>query len=483
MAHPVIGWEHATPVPNHTFNDFLSSRDGRLYYEDLDLTQLLTGGRQDQGLGRTLSSPLEIVYLPKVRQKVAELNRVFADVAAELNYAGRFQYAYASKANTAEEVVRAALDAGAHYEMSSQVDTIIVQMMQSAGHLKPDRMVLANGFKPAGSGYARSLVQLKSAHDNLIPILEDLTELAPFIESGLRFDVGLRLKCYGHRNHGSKIAVDAGNSRFGLPVDDLWKAADIIASAPNLNLKLFHAMIGSQITSEHEFVGGLKPAVELYARLRQRHSELSIFDFGGGMPAPMTLNFQFDYRAFARLLMQTFQEMCARFDVPVPDILGEMGRYTVTEHGAHFFKVLTVKDNGSPFPWYVIDGSIMTSFPDTWALSEHFIVLPLNHLDRPFQRVQLGGLTCDSDDVYPPKPSQSPLYLPVETKDLYIGFFCVGAYQEMLGGVGGSKHCVLPEANELLVDREGNGPYQFRTIPGQTSRDVLRNLGYPVSQQ
>ncbi len=482
MPHPIIGWERETPVLDGTvLNDFLSVHQGRLYYEDLDLAQLLIGGRQDQGLGRTLGTPLEIVYLPKVRQKIGQLKDVFATVAQELGYAGQFHYAYASKANTAEEVVHAALDAGAHYEMSSQVDTVIAQYTQTAGYLPPDRMVIANGFKPAGSGYARSLVQLKTVHDNLIPVLEDLVELAPFIESGLKFDVGLRLKCYGHRNHATKTPLDSGNSRFGLTVDDMWKAADIIAAAPTVNLKLFHAMIGSQITSEHEFVNALKPAIDLYARLRQRHSELSIFDLGGGVPAPMTLNFHFDYHLFARLLMTAFQEACGRLDVPVPDIMGEMGRFTTTEHGAHFFKVLTVKNNGSPYPWYVIDGSIMTSFPDVWALGEHFIVLPLTHLDKPFQRVQLGGLTCDSDDVYPPKLSVSPLYMPVETRDLYIGFFCVGAYQEMLGGVRGSKHCVLPEANELLVDRIDQGAYQFRTIPGQTANDVLRNLGYPVS--
>ena len=105
-------------------------------------------------------------------------------------------------------------------------------------------------------------------------------------------------------------------------------------------------------------------------------------------------------------------------------------------------------------------------------------MLPLNHLDKPFRRVQLGGITCDSDDVYPPKSSRSPLYLPVETRELYIGFFSIGAYQEMLGGVRGSKHCVLPEAYELIVDRNHRGDYCFQIIPGQTSSDVLRNLGY-----
>lgn len=120
----------------------------------------------------------------------------------------------------------------------------------------------------------------------------------------------------------------------------------------------------------------------------------------------------------------------------------------------------------------------MTSFPDSWALGEHFIVLPLNNLDKPFRRVQLGGMTCDSDDVYPPKPSKSALYLPSESDDLYIGFFSIGAYQEMLGGVRGSKHCVLPEAYELIIDRSENGDYSFELIVGQTPEDVLRNLGY-----
>ncbi|MBL7064075.1 MAG: arginine decarboxylase [Anaerolineae bacterium] len=474
---PVIGWERETAVPNyHHFNDYLSARDGRLYFEDLDLAQLFVGGRQDQGLGKTLPSPLEIVYLPKIRQKIASMRRIFADVSAEVGYAGQLFFAYASKANAAEEVIRTTLGAGAHYEMSSTVDVEIARLMIAAGHLPPDRMVICNGFKPAGTDYAANIIRLKREHDNVIPVLEDLSELFPLIESGLPFDVGLRQKCYGP--HQDQAEMEAANSRFGMDVDNLWKAAAATAAAPNLNLKLYHAMVGSQILSEADFLTWLKPPIEIYAQLRQRYPSLSIFDFGGGVPVPMTLDFTFDYHGFVRRLLTTLQEVCARYDVPVPDVMGEFGRYTTSEHGAHLFKVVMVKENVSKLPWYIIDGSIMTSFPDSWALGEHFIVLPLNHLDQPFRRVQLGGITCDSDDVYPPKPSQSPLYLPVETQDLYIGFFSIGAYQEMLGGVRGSKHCVLPEANELIVDRDDDGRYQFQILPGQSAGDVLRNLGY-----
>ena len=77
-----------------------------------------------------------------------------------------------------------------------------------------------------------------------------------------------------------------------------------------------------------------------------------------------------------------------------------------------------------------------------------------------------------------------PLFLPqvaaaeLDERPLYAGFFSVGAYQEMLGGVRGSKHCVLPEATELLIDDGEDGGFVCDVVPGHTTEDVLHNLGY-----
>ncbi|MBK8985021.1 MAG: arginine decarboxylase [Chloroflexi bacterium] len=480
MSEPVIGWESSDPVPDgHSFNHYLIVKNGRLHLEDLDLAQLFLGGGSRLGLGRTLPSPLEIVYLPIIPRQIAYMNQVFAAAIEELEYNGRFHYTYASKANAAEEVIRTTLGGGAHHEMSSAVDVDIARLMIRRGLLPPGRLIVCNGFKPNGSAYADSILRLRDDHAQVIPVIEDLNEIAPFLNSRHHFDVGLRQKSYGPNT--SLNEMDAANSRFGLDSKQMWIAADYIAAAPNLSLVMFHNMVGSQLTDKAAFVDYLRPGIELYAQLRQRHPSLHIFNFGGGMPVAMTLGFDFDYAAFARQLLTALKETCARYNVPEPDVMGEFGRYTTSEHGAHLFKIIAAKDNDSTYPWYIIDSSIMSSFPDSWALGEHFIVLPLNHLDKPFQRVQLGGITCDSDDVYPPKKSQSPLYLPVETDDLYIGFFSIGAYQEMLGGVRGSKHCVLPEAMELVVDRDGDGRYTFDLLPGQTTADVLRNLGYHLT--
>ncbi len=478
MPKPIIGWELESPATDHIFNDYLSVRNGRLHMENLDLAQLFLNEGADLKVDDLLSSPLEIVYLPIIRRQIEKMRHLFAEVMSELEYIGQFHYAYASKANAAEEVIRTTLEAGADHEMSSTVDVEIARLMVTRGLLTPDRMVICNGFKPAGSKYVENIIRFKSEHANIIPVAEDLSELTPLIESGLSFDVGLRQKSYGA--HQDEVEMDQYNSRFGMDLSDIWRAADYIAAAPNLNLKLYHAMVGSQILDESKFVDWLMPPMDIYARLRQRNPTLNI-DFGGGMPVPMTLDFDFDYPRFVRLLLKTMQEICSSYDVPVPDIMGEFGRYTTSEHGAHLFKVIAVKENNSDLPWYIIDGSIMSSFPDSWALGEHFIVLPLSNIDEPFQQVQLGGITCDSDDIYPPKNSPSPLYLPTKTDDLFIGFFSIGAYQEMLGGVRGSKHCVLPEANELIIDQDEGGSYTFEVISGQSESDVLRNLGYATT--
>jgi arginine decarboxylase len=42
----------------------------------------------------------------------------------------------------------------------------------------------------------------------------------------------------------------------------------------------------------------------------------------------------------------------------------------------------------------------ITTLPDTWAINKRFIMLAVNRWNETYERVLLGGLTCDSDDYY-----------------------------------------------------------------------------------
>lgn len=481
MALPIIGWQRTDPPPDgHRFAPHLRQVGGRLQWEGLDLASLYESGpvkALDGAVEGPLPSPLEIAYLPRITERIHTLQRHFDDARAEAGYRGDFLYCYASKANTAEEIVRTTLRAGAHHEMSSHVDVEIARLMVERGHLPRGRWILANGFKPAGSSYSEALLDFARTGAHVLPVFDDLNELEPFLSAGLPVSVGLRQKTYGqHKQDG----VEPLDSRFGLDSADLEEAAREIAWSPHLTLRMHHAMLGSQITDPGDYARGLEPGLEQWAWLRREHQQLDLFDFGGGIPARMTLDFVEPHAEIARAVVGKALEVARRHGVPEPHLVGEMGRYTTAEHAAHLFEVLEIKDNGSPLPWALIDGSIMTSFPDIWAIGEHFTVLPLNHLDREFVRVRLGGITCDSDDVYPQRHSTAELYLPAVDagETLRLGFFFVGAYQEMLGGVRGSKHCVLPEACELLIEEDEGGTLHSRLIQGHRTVDVLANLGY-----
>lgn len=466
----------ATPYPdNTTIGSDLIARDGRLFFRSVDLAALLTEALPGQG--KPLGSPLEVVFLPKITSQIANMRRWFAEASAAVGYPGAFHYAYASKANSAAEVTRTALAAGAHYETSSAADVDIVRFCLDRGLMPVERWTLNNGFKTPGSDYMDKIIGLRaSGYEHVIPIIEDMDELEPLIASGHSFKVGLRQKIDKHaRDRASLVSSDI---RFGLDVDGLHTAARRIAQAPNLTLVMYHAMQGDVSADPDGWLAGMRASLGVYAELYREHPTLHAYNWGGGFPAAVGDLYTFDYPGFITRLLATAQAASAAEAMPTPDMVGEYGRYTTAEHGFHLFKVLKAKDNGSATPWYIIDGSIMSSFPDAWALGLAFDVLPLNHLDGPFQQVRLGGLTCDSDDIYPTRPEHKPLYLPVDAEELYIGVFGIGCYQEMLGGVRGVKHCLLPEAQELLIEAGDDGHLTYHVLPEQRYPEILQLLGY-----
>ncbi len=468
-----------SPYPDGTAIDGdLHVRNERLYFDGVDLLSLMT--QPLPGRDAPLGSPLEVVYLPKIKRQVEQMRGWFADAFRQTGYTAPFEYAFASKANSSAEITRTALAAGAHYETSSAADVQIVRYCLDRGLMPPERWAINNGFKTPGSDYTKKIIALRaSGYEHVIPVIEDVDELGPFIESGLSFKVGLRLKIDKFARDTGEI--DRSDIRFGMKIDQLRQVAQAIEAAPNLTLVMFHAMQSDAASHVDDWMAGFRASMGLYADLVTQVPTLHIYNWGGGLPAKADEMAGTTYPEFITRLVTIAREVSERQGIPAPTLLGEFGRYTTAAHGMHLFRVLKGKDNGSRAPWYLIDGSVMSSFPDAWALGLEFKILPLNHLNEPFQQVRLGGLTCDTDDIYPTRPAHAPLYLPVKTDDLYIGVFGIGAYQEILGGIRGAKHCLLPEANELIIEGIGaDGVLDYSIMGEQTYDEILNLLGYDL---
>ena len=106
----------------------------------------------------------------------------------------------------------------------------------------------------------------------------------------------------------------------------------------------------------------------------------------------------------------------------------------------------------------------------------------LANYPKEYQRVLLGGLTCDSEDFYNSESHINAIFLPKlePGNPQYIGFFHTGAYQESIGGFGGIQHCLIPAPKHIIIDRDkGDNEYYTRLFAKEQSyRAMMRILGY-----
>jgi arginine decarboxylase len=184
-------------------------------------------------------------------------------------------------------------------------------------------------------------------------------------------------------------------------------------------------------------------------------------------------------------IVQQIKNYCAQQGVEEPNIFTEFGSYTVGESGATLYSIIDKKQQNDTETWYMIDSSFITTLPDTWGINQRFIMLAVNNWDKEYKRVNLGGLTCDSQDYYNSEAHISQVFLPkiedeeVASNPQYIGFFHTGAYQEALGGYGGIQHCLIPAPKHVIISRDENGElitYIFGKE--QSYKSMLKTLGY-----
>ncbi len=128
---------------------------------------------------------------------------------------------------------------------------------------------------------------------------------------------------------------------------------------------------------------------------------------------------------------------------------------------------------------YVCNFSVFQSLLDHWALGQLFPVMPIHRLnEHPERQATLVDITCDSDgkvskfiDLQDVKDTL-PLHRLRSGEPYYIGFFLVGAYQDIMGDL----HNLFGRVNEahvFLDDDEDSGWYIEETIPGSTIGEVL----------
>ena len=128
---------------------------------------------------------------------------------------------------------------------------------------------------------------------------------------------------------------------------------------------------------------------------------------------------------------------------------------------------------------FLCNFSVFQSLLDHWALGQLFPVMPIHRLNElPDRNATLVDITCDSDgkvskfvDLQDVKETL-PLHRWEPGDPYYIGFFLVGAYQDIMGDM----HNLFGRVNEIhiyLDKDEDCGYYVEEVLPGSTIGQVL----------
>lgn len=454
--------QQAFEFPNDEFN---VNEDGELEWFNIPLMDII----------KQYGTPLRICYLPKISENIKRIRRMFNVAIAKADYEADYNYCYCTKSSHFEFVMEEVLKNNANLETSSAFDINILEALHDAGHINPETYILCNGFKRPQ--YVENIQNLISnrGFTNVIPILDNKFELDLF-DPNLTLNIGIRIASE------EEPKFEFYTSRLGIRYNDIIPYyRSRIKNDPNVHLKMLHFFVNTGIRDTAYYWNELSKAVNLYCDLRKICPDLDSLNIGGGMPIQAHLDFEFDYEYMIEEIVTQIKRICDNNDVPVPRIFTEFGSYTVGESGAMLYSIVNQKQQNDREKWNMIDSSFMTTLPDTWGINQRYVFLAVNNWNSEYERVNLGGLTCDSEDFYNAEAHSNAIFMPkiCNNDEQYIGFFHMGAYQESLGGFGGIQHCLIPGPKMVVIDVDENGDWFTKLFAKEQSyKSMLKILGY-----
>ena len=385
--------------------------DGTLHCEGVSLERIV----------REVGSPVYVYSAATIRDRYERLDRMLATVPHRIHYT--------LKANSSRGVLEVLR------EMGAGVDVV------SGGEL---RRALAAGFAPDDiifGGVGKTERELAEALDANILLLNAESEAEVWIidrlagERGVKGRVSLRVN--------PEITLDTPHDyiktggkghKFGIPHDDVVRAAELTASLPNVELIGLDMHIGSQLSRIDPYREGTERLASIFAEIQKRGIDtLQYLDIGGGLGVRYDTEQPPDLDRFASMVLPTVTETGLQ-------LIMEPGRFMVGNAAVLIGQVLYRKRSGGKD--YVVADIGMTELlrPSHYGAYHRIQAM---HLHEATKKVDVVGPVCESGDF---------LALDRELDDLSPGEFLVVCDVGAYGYAMASNYNSRMRPAEVLVD-------------------------------
>lgn len=336
---------------------------------------------------------------------------------------------FAVKANSNLGVLRILRDLGAGADIVSE------------GEL---RRALAAGFAPdhvVFSGVGKSVAELSAAieagigHVNL-ESLEELDLLAGIASGGgAPVPVGIRVNPDVTLETHPYISTGKRGSKFGIPLDQVRGAAEMIRRHPRLQLVSIAMHIGSQLTDVTPYTDGARRLVDLVNAVRaDGTTTLTELDVGGGIGIRYRDEVPMPVAQFASAIVPIVQPTGLT-------LLLEPGRYLVGQAGVLLTRVLFRKHSGGKE--FVIVDAGMNDLERPSRYQAYHGIVPVTLRDGAPILADVVGPVCETGDFFALDRTMAP----VAANDL-VAILGAGAY----GFAMASNYNTRPLPPEVIVD-------------------------------
>lgn len=348
-------------------------------------------------LAKEFGTPAFIMDEADFRQRAVAWNAALS--AAFGTHAGTVYYA--AKAFICVEVARWIKDVGIGIDVCTGGELAVAL----AGGIHPSKIEV--------HGNNKSLTEIDKAVSIGVGtiVIDSLFEIdrvgASATKHGKVQKVLLRLTPGIQAQTHESIATAHEDVKFGFSIASgaAWKAIEAVRTHASLELRGFHAHIGSQILDTNSFEISAQRLISLLAKYRDIHGiELPELDLGGGYGIAYVPNGEELVPTVAmNALAAAVKSNCADHKLGVPRISIEPGRAIVGPTMFTLYEVGTIKDvtleNGDNRRYISVDGGMSENIRPALYGSEYSAVLANRTSNAPEISSRIVGKHCETGDI------------------------------------------------------------------------------------
>ena len=360
-------------------------------------SELSIAGITAQQLAKDFGTPTFFIDEADFRERAIAWNEALKEAFGDK--AGTVYYA--SKAFSCTEVARWIKDLGIGIDVSTGGEMAVAL----AGGIDPKKIeVHGNNKSVAEIEKAISVGVETIVIDSMYEI--DRVALAA-ANAGKVQHVLLRLTPGIEAHTHESIATAHEDVKFGFSIASgaAWAAITAVHNQPSLELRGFHAHIGSQIFGFESFEILAERFVTFLAKYRDEFkNELPELDLGGGYGiAYLESDVTVVPRDAMQALANAVKKHCAAFDLQIPTVSIEPGRAIVGPTMFTLYEVGTVKDvtleNGSHRRYISVDGGMSDNIRPSLYGAEYTTILANRTSTAAKTSSRLVGKHCETGDI------------------------------------------------------------------------------------